>query len=76
MRKCKKKRGIGTAKAARHSVSLSVMAEEKKRAHLKFRPLTGHEKKKFMSALNPDGRRMLEEIGSQATLTPQWEVAD
>jgi hypothetical protein len=71
MRKCKTKRGIKPTKVARHAVFLPVTAEEEKRAQFKFRPLTHHEKKKFMSALDPDGRRMLEEIGSQATLAPR-----
>jgi hypothetical protein len=41
-----------------------------KRGYFKFRPLTRNEKKKFMRALNPDAKRMLAELGTQAPITP------
>ena len=66
----KTKRIAGVTGRRRPGLPLVRSGQEGKCGYFKFRPLTRNEKKKFMRALNPDAKRMLSELGSQAPITP------
>lgn len=70
MSRVKTKKKAGVTGRARPGLPLAPPAQEGKRGHFKFRPLTRTEKKKFMRVLNSDAKRMLAELGSQKPIAP------
>lgn len=71
MNKAKTKKKIGGTNQEGLDVPLVPSAQEAKRGHFKFRPLTRNEKKEFMRALDSDGKRMLAELGARTPVTPR-----